>query len=128
MQLSLSLRQELRLTGGYSETIFPHAERMLNISEVLSALKYVACRKQMDCYCSVMDFFFCEFAGEPWIKRCKQFYDGNGKQLQEILSIDEIEQWDHLLCAALRFAMKVQDEKLRKYHWIRFCFDFRNFS
>ena len=60
-QTRLDVEQALRAVGGMTNSIFPQVEALLLAdTEHLKALMYVAARKHVSRYESVMDFLFCE--------------------------------------------------------------------
>lgn len=64
MSLTCSLRHELRheltITGGATGSIFRVVDALLNDTEFQKALQFVASRKAMDRYMSMVDFLLCE--------------------------------------------------------------------
>lgn len=67
--------QVLDLSGGATESIFPEVEAMLfttSSEDYQKALQYVAAKKDMNRYKSVVDFLFCELFPE-WQHKCRQY-------------------------------------------------------
>jgi len=126
MQLACSIRPELsiRCESEYLTTIFPLAETALEDTDTLLALKYVSTRKKMDSYRSVMDFLFCEIAEQPWISRCRRYYEGHGLPARDIMTQVEIDRWDAVLVGVLRFAVRCLAEE-RRYSWTKFRLESR---
>lgn len=64
MSLTCGLRHELRheltITGGATGSIFRVVDALLNHTEFQKALQFVASRKAMDRYMSMVDFLLCE--------------------------------------------------------------------
>lgn len=110
MMLCLQIRQQLRIAGGCTQTIFTEAEKLLRESDYQEALKHVGSRKNMDRYESMMDFLFCEIFPR-WRYRCFRYYDGEGKQLRFLLSKEEISRYDSQLVTALEVAMEALKEE-----------------
>ncbi|MBI2920542.1 MAG: hypothetical protein HYY18_05610 [Planctomycetes bacterium] len=105
--MSCELRQTLRfhlvLLGGMTETIFPEAESMLQEREYQRALRFVASRKAMDRYFSVMDFLFCEIFTQ-YRPGALAFYQGEGPRLLDVLSESQRAWFDRVLVRALALA------------------------
>lgn len=114
--------QTLRHHNEYSQTIFPEAENLLNEPDAWQALHFVANRKNMDGYRSVMDFLFCELMGSPWIGRCKAFYNGNERTAKDWMSPEEIFSMDKFLCVAIWYALDCHT-KDRQDSWTKFRFN-----
>lgn len=93
MGLIQELRQGLELTGGMtSQTVFPLTEDRINDSDVQYAIRFIASRKNMDKYRSMMDFIFVETFPIPWKFKCFKYYNGRGVQI-----IDDKDVTDHEL-------------------------------
>ena len=57
--LRMKIKQSLAPTGGATESVFPQIDALLGgETDYQEALEYVAARKKMDRYRSVVDFFF----------------------------------------------------------------------
>lgn len=113
------LVQSLQIVGGATESIFPLAEVMLRgNSDYQQALEYVAARKKMERYQSVMDFLFCElFPG--WRMVCRRFYTNNGPQLKLLLTPDQVIEYNGKLLKALEVAHDLFCEQRCK-SWTRY--------
>src|SRR3989344_2924738 len=99
--------QSLEITGGATESIFKNAEMfLLESTDHQKALEYVALRKRMDRYRSVMDFVFCEL-NPDWRLACTRYYAGNGPQLMEQISQEPIAEHDRRLVIALKVAYQL---------------------
>ena len=108
--------QELQLTGGATQTIFPEVEALLQASsDIQHALDYVASRKRADRYESVMDFLFCELYPE-WRPACFRFYLNREAPLRERITMAQRTVYAWELCQALNVAYKIFCEK-RKLSW-----------
>ena len=125
MQMRMSCvqvqRQELQVRheDEYLITIFKRAEEALNETDTQDALRFVASSKKMDSYESIMDFLFCEIAGQPWISRCRSFYAGRGLPARDIMTPEEIDRWDGILVKVLAFAVRCLNEE-RRQSWTKF--------
>jgi len=99
-QLRLTLIQGITLTGGLtSGTIFPKTEAKLHQTEYQKALKFVARKKYMERYHSMMDFLFCE-SFTQWRFHAFKFYNGEGPRFIDEPLLDDIQQemYDVLMC------------------------------
>ena len=111
---------ELVLTiGGATETIFPKVELLLREDDYMEALEFVASRKNMHRYYSVMDFLFCELHPE-WIPSCKRFYAGKGPLLKEQITDEQIDAYQERLLKALSVARDLfREARCRSWGWYR---------
>lgn len=112
--MSMSLIQchqmrQLQITGGASIGVFPLVEAWLNASlDHQEALQFVAARKNMDRYRSMVDFLFCEifldFQGP-----CFRYYDDKGPRLFEHRAYSDEAQaaWEKRLLAGLHLAYEI---------------------
>jgi hypothetical protein len=108
MHLSLGLYQ---LPVSFS-SIFEGTEGALSSTYVEGCLKYIARRKNMDRYHSVIDFLFCELF-PVYQPSCFRFYDGNGPQLRKILDKEQILFYDNQLLKALALAVEIGKDEWR---------------
>lgn len=89
LRLTIAQTQELALTGGLTESIFPEAEMLFRVStDYQKALKYVARHKDMERYESIMDFLFCELHPE-FRAGCFKYYLDRRRPLRKILTEQE---------------------------------------
>ena len=89
LRLTIAQTQELALTGGLTESIFPEAEILFRVStDYQKALKYVARRKDMERYESIMDFLFCELHPE-FRAGCFKYYLDRKRPLRKIITEQE---------------------------------------
>lgn len=121
LSLARSLRMKqvrLEIVGGITESIFPKVERMLlGDSDYRKALEYVAARKQMDRYRSMIDFMFCELYPK-WRKPCFHFYDGDGPSLKEMLTVEQIQEYERRMVKALGVAHKLFcEQRCKSWCW-----------
>lgn len=112
MRLSLTARQEitvelalkLDLVGGMTDSIFPEIEMWLQVAtDRQRALEWVAARKRMDRYESVMDFLFCE-TFEHFRSVCLAYYKRTGPQLKETITVAQRERFARTLLVVLQIA------------------------
>jgi hypothetical protein len=117
--LSCELKQELDLTGGMTNSVFPLVEKWLfDEGDHQEALDFVAARKNQDRYHSVMDFLFCEiFVKYRW--SCSQYYEHDGKKLAEIISEQQRQEYQDVLMKAVQHAYAIFKEK-RVMYWVKF--------
>lgn len=113
----------LDVCGGATETIFPAAELLLNATDYQRALEFVASRKSMNRYHSVMDFFFCELFTK-YRSGAFRYYDDKGPPLREILTPEQVKSFGRSLVIALQIAKRCLDEE-RRQTWASFARDAR---
>jgi hypothetical protein len=110
---------ELDVVGGVTESIFMETEAwLLQNSDHQEALAYVASRKTMDHYTSMMDFLFCEIFID-YRGACQRFYRRKGPLLKKMISKEQIAKFDKALIGALKVAYEAFCEK-RKMTWVTF--------
>ncbi|MBA3733261.1 hypothetical protein H0W91_02700 [Patescibacteria group bacterium] len=115
----IALRQEIRqallVIGGMTNSIFPEVEALLLApgNDYLSGLQYIASKKVMSRYESIIDFLFCELNPEHRFA-CQRYYTGAGKQLQDLITLEERVQYQKELLVALRVASERFQEKRRE--------------
>ena len=120
MGLVQELRQGLELTGGMtSETVFPLTEDRLQNTDVQYAIKFVAARKNMDKYRSMMDFIFVETFPELWKIKCFNYYNGNGVQIIEDKDITDyqLKKYDVIMSKILIEVLLQLADKERCKNW-----------
>lgn len=110
---------ELELIGGFTPaTIFPKTEEKLNSTEYQKALKFVAKRKDMKRYWSVMDFLFCESFPE-WRFHAFRYYNDEGPALidHKGFTNEKQEAYDTILCDGVLELCKrsFNDERLTSW-------------
>lgn len=117
--MQLEVKLALMTCGGMTASIFPEAEAWLEAeADHRHALQFVASRKSMDRYHSVMDFLFCElFIGYRY--RCFRFYDRKGPQLRDIITVEQLLFYSKALLYALELAYVAYQEK-RRLSWALF--------
>lgn len=110
----LEINQALTLVGGATASIFPQAEALIIGSNgYWEALQYVAARKKMSRYQSVIDFLFCELHPE-WKMACRRYYNHNGPPLREQITVRQLAIFNARLLIALEVALECHKEKQRK--------------
>jgi len=114
-----TLDQCLELNGGATQTIFPKTEKKLGEGDYIKALKYVASRKNMNRYKSVMDFLFCEMFPTPWKFKAFRFYNDQGPQLKDDPEMSDalIKMFDSILCNVVLEICKDALNKDRRKEW-----------
>lgn len=111
--------QTLAVSGGVTDSIFPQVEAVLLVSsDHQSALEFVSSRKKMDRYKSVMDYLFCELHPE-WRLACRRYYVGNGPQLKNQLTDEQLATYNKRLLIALGVAYELFCEK-RRLSWTKY--------
>ena len=119
LSLNLKTTQSLQVVGGATRSIFPQVEEMLNNNEYQRALKFVAARKKMNRYWSMIDFLFCELHPE-WRIACRRFYSDNGPQLKDLITPEQLVKFNERLLKAIEVAHDLFCEQRRKnWGWYR---------
>ena len=109
--ISQSLSQ---IVGGATQSIFPEVEAvLLGNTDYQRALEFVAGRKEMDRYRSMVDFLFCELHSE-WQLACFRFYAGRGSQLKDQITPKQIMEYNNKLLKAIGVAHDLYCEKNRR--------------
>ena len=108
----LALEQSFQVVGGATQSIFPEVDALLvgSTAEYQHALLYVAARKRMSDYRSMVDFLFCELHPK-WKLSCRSFYQGAGSQLRELIDEDERVSYNTRMLKALEVALQLHNEK-----------------
>jgi hypothetical protein len=100
----IACRVTLEPVGGNTASIFRETEDyLLESSDHQCALEYIARRKNMDRYHSMVDFLFCELFPSMQ-KGCFAFYEDRGPQLRYLIDEPVIEVVDMYLLLALHAA------------------------
>lgn len=97
----------LAISGGATDSIFPKIDSMLEETFFQKALEFVAAKKHMDRYNSMVDFLFCEI----WIEfqpSCMKFYKGAGPKLKEMISEEARQRFEWWMVGALKLALDRQ--------------------
>jgi len=121
MHQSMSLElSQLQLTGGVTTTIFPAVEQLINETDYQLSLEFVASRKNMQRYRSMVDFLFCEVFVQ-YRAGCFRYYQDETKHplLKNILTPDEVTRYERWMVAALQLAREKFENK-RKESWTQF--------
>ena len=119
METRVEMIQSLRIVGGATSSIFPQVEALLlGSGDYQRALEFVAARKQMKRYRSVIDFLSCEIHPR-WRMACRRFYSGNGPLLKEMIEPHELIVFNGRLLKAIEVAHDLFCEK-RRQSWDRY--------
>lgn len=128
MALSLQLRHSLslELIGGAAASVFPLVDVLLLEINYQEALQFVASRKSMNRYRSMVDFLLCEIFVQ-FRKDCFRFYEGRGNPFRHLIEDGVItesdRQWcERVLVYSLELARKACEANRahRDYPWITF--------
>ena len=121
--LSVSLMQRLSPIGGGTESVFPKVEGLMQDAEYQQALEFVASRKSMSRYHSMVDFLFCEIFVQ-YRTDCFKFYDGRALRLIEMVNAGRVSQmqltwFEQVLVHGLELAKKafVEERDRPRYSW-----------
>ena len=119
MNLCQTQTMSCNLVGGMTSSVFPQAESLLlGETDHWEALKFVAQRKNMDRYQSVMDFLFCETFTD-YRGACQRFYEERGNPLERISTVEQRDKWDHVLVQVLEVALhQLQQDRYRSWCWV----------
>src|SRR3989339_694000 len=102
--LQVTITISLQTVGGATSSIFPRVEALLlNNTDYQEALEFVAARKKMEKYHSMIDFLFCEIFTEYQLA-CFHFYNGRGHQLHKMISPVQKFHFEQALLKALEIA------------------------
>lgn len=111
--------QALQLCGGTTQSLFPAAEAwLMDSADHAEALKYVAGRKNINRYKSVMDFLFCELF-TIFRTACFRYYRDAGPQLREMITPEQVVFFNNALLKALELAYEHHDQQ-RRISWTQF--------
>ena len=121
MSMQLVPRQIQRLESPCAESVFPAVDQLLEDTEYQKALKYVAGRKDMDRYNSMVDFLFAELMGGIWKAACLRYYEGKGcKLIDDPRATPEmLAEWEKQIVMALDVAHDDMNEE-RTRSWVDF--------
>lgn len=119
MQMRCEVHQALMVRGGATSTVFPQVEAWLyDDNNRQKALEYVASRKKMERYKSMVDFLFCEifthFRG-----KCMKYYAGKGPKLREFITVEQLIFFNDALLKGLELAYSAFTDQ-RLMSWTRF--------
>ncbi len=111
MEIRLAVTQSLQINGDATESIFPQVEALLFANlEYQKGLEFVAKRKKMGKYTSIVDFLFCELHPK-WKIKCFRYYAGNGPILKELIDVTELIDFNERMLVALNLAQKMYHDK-----------------
>lgn len=128
MQLGFSLMPrlvtEVRLEfRSATESIFPSVDELLEQTRYQEALKYVAGRKNMNKYRSMVDFLFCELFTQ-FRAACLAFYDNDGPPLRKMVPKNHRQQYAIIMVSALDRALQAK-EREERLSWRAFSGELR---
>ena len=113
------IQETVNVSGGITGCVFPEVEAwLLAKSDHQNALRYVSASKKMNRYRSMIDFLFCEIFID-YSHACFKFYRGNGPQLREMATVEEIARFNAVLLKALAIAYDAFCEQ-RILSWTKF--------
>lgn len=119
METQLAMIQALQVVGGATSSIFPQVEAMLlSSTDHQAALEYVAARKKMERYRSMVDFLFCELHPE-WRTACFRYYLGSGPLLKEQITLEQLVRFNNRLLKALEVAHDTFVQR-RRESWVQY--------
>lgn len=119
--MGMGMRQEMRhlmVTGGATDSIFPAVDSLLNEPDIQKGLEFVASKKDMHRYHSMVDFLFCEIFIEHR-DACFRFYDDKGKALRFLINDEQRVRYEWALIASLKLANDWWKAKLVE-SWTKF--------
>ncbi len=124
--LCLEFSQQLALTGGLSESVFPKIDLLLQEGEYQEALQFIASRKSMERYQSMVDFILCEIFVQ-FRKDCFKYYEGTGEPFRKMIESGVVSEADREWCERVlghglelaRRALVAQRDR-REYSWTVF--------
>lgn len=117
--LKMSVMQSLTIVGGATNSIFPRVDALLvSGGDWMSSLEFIAGKRTMSRYRSMVDFLFCELNPE-WRFSCRRFYRGDGKSLHSLISAEEVRVHEHQMLLALEVAVEAFRER-RRQSWREF--------
>jgi len=109
--------------GGGTESVFPKVEGLMQDAEYQQALEFVASRKSMSRYHSMVDFLFCEIFVQ-YRTDCFKFYDGRALRLIEMVNAGRVSQmqltwFEQVLVHGLELAKKAfaEERDRPRYSW-----------
>jgi len=118
MEMCSGMQANMSEPASATESVFPEIDEMLAEVEYQRALRFVAERKSMENYRTMVDFLYAEFFGR--MHNAKEevlaFYQDRGPQLIDIVDFDEIEERQKWLVLALKHALHFQLSS-RGHNW-----------
>jgi hypothetical protein len=112
-------------TVEFSESILPKTHTLLENEKCLGAVMHAAAKRKINQYRSILDFFLCELYSE-YKPKCLAYYRGEGPNLAETMSKEELSDLDDMLSNAVQIALARQSKE--KPNWTAFRFAVRNAS
>lgn len=119
MQMHCEMHEALMVCGGATMSVFPQAEAwLLGDNDRQRALEYVASRKDMARYKSMMDFLFCEIFVQ-FRSKCMKYYADKGPKLREVITVEQLLFFSDALLKGLELAYRAFTDQ-RHMSWARF--------
>jgi hypothetical protein len=116
LALTQTVREEISIIGGTTDSVFKKSESwLLESSDRQETIQKIGCIRKAKRYRSVMDFIFCELFVK-YRPSCFKFYEGEGPPLREILTEEEINNYDDALLRCLYLAYDLCNTE-RKLSW-----------
>ncbi len=119
--MKIGFQQKQKQLGPATDSMFPKVDDMLKSTDYQKALKYVAHRKKIQNYRSLVDFLFCEVDAyqyvcfnSSWKRLCRDFYENKGPRLRFLINEQERSQYEKKLIVALAVAHKMFVVKKRR--------------
>ena len=114
LSLQVCLTQELSLTGGMTQSIFPDVEEIMEETDAQNAVSLIAPPARMNRFHSLVDFLLVE-ANADQAKGCFKFYDDKGPALRGMPGFGELERLrcQYRMLWVLRFALRNWEYKTR---------------
>lgn len=112
-----ALNADMEICGGATEFVFPAVEQLLKKNaDYRIALKYVASRKSMYRYASLMDFLFCEIYSEYQLE-CFKFYADRGLPFKQIITGRNVKEMTDVMLRVLEIALEAYRKEEKDMSW-----------
>lgn len=110
----MMLQQQLQQTPTMTDSIFPVVEAWLYHEDAdhWGALEQIAPKRSLGSYTSVVDFLLCEAVPERKTA-CRQFYQGRGPQLRDLITEQERRRLELRMLVLCRTAYRAFCEQRR---------------
>ena len=105
----------LRAENEMLDSLFPSVEKALREKPVIRSLGKALSRKDSSRYMSLMDMFFVELF-PIWKPSCFKYYRGKGKPLRDLLSLEQIFNYETAMMSALVLCMILHDD-MTNFSW-----------
>ncbi len=128
-KLRMIQTQRMGINSSATANLFPDIDILINHASAFThALTYTMGKKKMnipgqrEAYASMVDFLFCELHPE-WITACRDFYNGIGPPLMELITPTQREEFERHLAVALEIAFELYQTRTRRikvgWSWYR---------